>query len=229
LKKVYCITGIDTDIGKTIVTGLLAKWLREHGVKVVTQKIVQTGCKGVSEDIAVHRKLMGLDFLDVDREELTCPHLFSVPCSPHLAAKLDGRVIDIDRIKKATATLLEQFDMVLLEGAGGLSVPLTEDCLFIDYLQEEQYPLVLVSGPKLGSVNHTLNSLELARSRKLEVVALVYNRFIQEDERIVRDSKAVFQKYMKKNGFSGPVIEVFSLQNYLDGTIPLPGFEGIFI
>lgn len=228
LKKVYCITGIDTDIGKTVAVGLMARALQERGIKVITQKAVQTGCTDISEDIVVHRRLMGIDLLDVDREELTCPYLFSVPCSPHLAATLDGRTVDIDRIRRATDLLLEQFDVVLLEGAGGLSVPLAEDILFIDYLQKEQYPLILVSGPRLGSINHTLNSLELARRRNLQVVALIYNRFIDENERITVDSKEIFKKYMIKNGFSGPVIDLFPLSEYWSGTIPLPDFQGVF-
>ncbi len=230
MKKVYCITGIDTDVGKTVTVGLLARALQERGLKVITQKAVQTGCADISEDIVVHRCLMGIDLLDVDadRENLTCPYLFSVPCSPHLAATLDGRTVDIDRIRRATALLLEQFDMVLLEGAGGLSVPLTEDVLFIDYLQKEQYPIILVSGPRLGSINHTLNSLELVRRRNLQVAALIYNRFIDEDERIVSDSKEIFKKYMIRNGFSGPVIDLFPLPEYQSGKIPFPDFQGVF-
>lgn len=228
MKRVYCITGIDTDIGKTVTVGLLARALRERGVNVITQKAVQTGCAEISEDIVVHRRLMGIDLLDVDRENLTCPYLFSVPCSPHLAAALDGGTIDPGRIRRATGQLQEQFDVVLLEGAGGLSVPLTEDLLFIDYLEKEQYPLILVSGPKLGSINHTLNGLELARRRNLQVAALIYNRFIDEDERIADDSREIFKKYMISNGFSGPVIDIFPLAEYQSGAMPFPDFQGVF-
>ncbi|WP_457577032.1 dethiobiotin synthase [Desulfomarina sp.] len=228
MKKVYCITGIDTDIGKTVAVGLLARALLKKGIRVITQKIAQTGCMDVSDDILAHRQIMGIDLSDMDRDNLTCPYLFPVPCSPHLAAKLDGRKIDINRIRRATALLLEQFDVVLLEGAGGLSVPLTEDFLFVDYLQKEQYPLILVSSPKLGSINHTLNSLELARRRNLQVVALLYNRFIDEDERIAVDSKEIFKKYMIKNSFSGPVIDFYPLPEYRNGTIPFPDFQGVF-
>ena len=88
LAKVYCVTGIDTDIGKTIATGLLARSFRNHGIKAITQKIVQTGCVGLSEDIIRHRQLMEIEPVPADHRGLTCPYVFPVPCSPHLAAEL---------------------------------------------------------------------------------------------------------------------------------------------
>ena len=226
-KKVFCVTGIDTDIGKTVVTGLIAKSLLKKGVKVITQKIVQTGCRGISEDIVVHRKLMDVDLYDVDRAGLTCPYLFSYPCSPHLAAKIDGGKIDADKIRKSTRLLLDQFDLVLLEGAGGLSVPLTEDFTLLDYLEKEKYPLILVSGSRLGSINHTLNVLELAKWRSLEVSAIVYNCFAGEDERIERDSKLIFEKYMGKFNFPGPVIKLMHLSHYEKKGIELPDLSRV--
>ncbi len=225
--KVFCVTGIDTDIGKTIATGLVAKALLDKGVKVITQKMVQTGCTGISDDIVVHRKLMGMELLDIDYEGLTCPYLFSEPCSPHLAARLDDRSIDINTIKKSTQLLLQQFDLVLLEGAGGLSVPLTKDFTLLDYLEREKYPLILVSSSKLGSINHTLNALELARLRNLEVCAIIYNSFHGGDERIEQDSKLVIERYMEKFGFTGPVIELKKLSAYDKRVVEFPDFAKV--
>jgi len=224
INRVFCVTGIDTDIGKTIATGLVAKALLDKGVKVVTQKMVQTGCTGISDDIVVHRKIMEIELLDIDYDGLTCPYLFSEPCSPHLAAQLDGQAIDINVIRDSTLLLLQQFDLVLLEGAGGLSVPLTEDGTLLDYLEMEKYPLILVSSSKLGSINHTLNALELAKIRNLEVSAIIYNSAYSEDERIKQDSKLVFERYMEKFGFTGPVIELKNLSEYDKMTVDLPDF-----
>jgi len=221
-KKVFCVTGIDTEIGKTVITGLIAKSLLEKGVKVITQKVVQTGCLGISEDIIIHRKLMGIDLQDVDHQGITCPYLFSVPCSPHLAAKLDNRKIEIEVIGDNTRSLLEQFDLVLLEGVGGLSVPLLDNVTLLDYLEKEKYPLILVSGPKLGSINHTLNALELAKWRNLTVSAIVYNCFVATDEKIRNDSKQVFKRFMDLSGFSGPVVEVMNLSEYEKSGVDLP-------
>ena len=228
IEKVYCISGIDTDIGKTIATGLLAESLQEKGLRVITQKIVQTGCTGISEDIIRHRQIMGIELQPVDISGLTCPYVFEVPCSPHLAARLASRAIDCAVLRRATATLLEQFEVVLLEGAGGLLVPLSDDETFIDYLAAEHYPLILVSSSRLGSINHTLSALELARFRKIEVAAILYNRFAATDPRIEQDSREVFIRYMQKNGFSGPVIDLHPLEKYQDGSETLD-FSRIYL
>ena len=86
-----CICGIDTNIGKSVVTGLMARFLHEQGHKVITQKPVQTGCDGQSEDILTHRRLMETGWLEEDEQRLTCPYNFSFPGSPHLAAKLEAK------------------------------------------------------------------------------------------------------------------------------------------
>ncbi len=223
--KVYCVSGIDTGVGKTIVTGLLAESCLRNGIRTITQKIVQTGCSGLSEDIIRHRQIMGIELQQADHSGLTCPYVFPVPCSPHLAAKLERQRIDSDVIRKATATLLEQFELVFLEGAGGLFVPLNEEETLIDYFEVEKYPLILVSSSRLGSINHTLSALALAKTRNIEVVATIYNRFENTDPRIAEDSKEIFANYMKKYGFNGPVIDLFSLRNYQDGEEKLNFFD----
>ncbi len=225
--KVYCVSGIDTDIGKTIATGLLARSFSENGIKTITQKIVQTGCVGISEDIIRHRQLMGIDLLPVDCRGLTCPYVFRVPCSPHLAARLEGRTIDSAILRSSTAELLSLYDVVFLEGAGGLAVPLTDDFTLLDYLEENKYHLILVTSSRLGSINHTLSALELARYRKIDVVAIIYNRLAETDPRIIEDSREVFVRYMTKHGFTGPVIDLLPLSFY-QKTGEMPDFHKYF-
>ena len=220
LAKVYCVTGIDTDIGKTIATGLLARSFRQNGIKAITQKIVQTGCVGLSEDIIRHRQLMEIEPVAADHRGLTCPYVFPVPCSPHLAAELAMEHIDCEVIRKSTAELLAEFDLVLLEGAGGLMVPLNAECTLLDYLEREKYPLILVTSSRLGSINHTLSALELAHHRQLEVALIVYNRLVESDPRIVADSRTVFVRYMKKYGYSGEVVDLLPLSVYEETGIP---------
>ena len=105
------------------------------------------------------------------------PEIFSYPCSPHLAAEIDKRPIDFDKIERATQTLSERYDAVLLEGAGGLMVPLTRELLTIDYVAQKQYPLVFVTSGRLGSINHTLLSLEAMTRRGIRLHTLAYNLF----------------------------------------------------
>lgn len=174
---VLFIGGIDTDIGKTVATGQLAKTLHQQGHKVITQKLVQTGCYGIAEDIVAHRSMMGIPLQPVDKEGTSCPYVFTKPASPHLASALEHTVINPERITAATHTLLKDYDIVLLEGAGGLMVPITDTLLTLDYIAAQGYPIVLVSSGRLGSINHTLLSIEAIQSRALHLHALIYNQW----------------------------------------------------
>ena len=174
---VLFITGIDTNIGKTFATGMIACALAEKGKKVITQKMIQTGCTEVSEDIEMHRKIQGIPFTEEDKAGLTCPYIFTYPCSPHMAAAKDERRIDLETITQATRRLRETHEYVLLEGAGGLMVPNDMESLTIDYVKEQAYPLILVTSGKLGSINHTLLSLYACERYGIEVKAIVYNQY----------------------------------------------------
>lgn len=211
---VIVVTGIDTGIGKSVATGLLGRYLLGLGKRVVTQKPVQTGCVGRCEDILVHRRLMGQDLLPEDEQGLTCPYLFAKPCSPHLAASLAGARIDPAVIRRATSILEGRYDLVLLEGAGGVHVPLTEELCLLDYLEQEGYPLVVVSSPRLGSINHTLSLLELACHRGLRVLGVLYNRFQEGDREITDDSARVFARALRRFGHRDCVIDLYRASDY---------------
>ena len=197
-KKIYFVSGIDTGAGKSIATGWLAARWREEGVNVVTQKLVETGCGAMSEDIAVHRRLMGIGLLPEDMDGTTCPQRFAFPASPDLAARLEGRSLDFDAIDEATRRLAERYDTVLIEGAGGLMVPLCDGfrCTTLDYISGRALPVILVTNPRLGSVNHTLLSLEACRSRGVEVEILIYNRYPETAPEITVDTRRLLQEYI---------------------------------
>lgn len=194
--NVFFVSGIDTNIGKTWATGLLAKALADAGRRVITQKMVQTGCVGESEDIVLHRRLQGVTPNDDDRSGLTCPYLFTYPCSPHMAAACDGAEIDPARITEATRRLREKYEIVLLEGAGGLMVPVTGTLTTLEYVRDCDYPLVLVTSGRLGSINHTLLSLFACRQYGVEVKAVVYNLYPAEDEAITRNTLEYLSGYL---------------------------------
>ncbi len=197
---IYFISGIDTGIGKTYTTGYLAKLWNEQGQQVITQKLIQTGNVDVSEDIQQHREIMGTGWLPEDESKLTMPEIFSYPASPHLATKLDGRDIDFAKIEAATQQLAEKFEVVLLEGAGGLMVPLTTELLTIDYLEQKKFPVILVSSGRLGSINHTLLSLEALKARGLSLYALAYNLNDEsQDPLISKDTSEYLKAYLAKH------------------------------
>ena len=207
MKKPVVVCGIDTDVGKSVVTGLLARYLMDQGKIVITQKPVQTGCADRPEDILVHRKFMGTDWLTPDEQGLTCSYCFPLPASPHLAAERAGTEIDPSQITSATATLAGQVDQLIIEGAGGLLVPLTRKLLLLDYLQSCAFPLILVTTPRLGSINHTLLCLEAIKHRDLELLGLVYNIHGNDySPEIVADSLKVFREALSRYGFPEKVV-----------------------
>ncbi|MDE6348981.1 MAG: dethiobiotin synthase, partial [Bacteroides sp.] len=121
------------------------------------------------------------------------------PCSPHLAARIDSRPIDFGKIERATQELARRYDTVLVEGAGGLMVPLTEEFLTIDYIAEKQYPLIFVTSGKLGSINHTLLSLEAIQNRGIKLDTVLYNLYpTVEDKTIQEDTMQYTKEYLGK-------------------------------
>ena len=205
MADVIFITGIDTDAGKTYATAALARRLMDEGRSVVTQKFIQTGCVGSSEDIEAHRRLTGTDPLPEDAEGLTAPVIFSYPASAQLAARLDGREIDLDLIDKATDQLARRYDTVLIEGAGGLMVPITDDFLTIDYIATRRLPAVLVTNGRLGSINHTLLSLEALISRGIPVREIIYTTHFDKDATIAADTRGFIARYLARHLPSTPL------------------------
>jgi dethiobiotin synthetase len=228
MPQVICISGIDTDIGKTVATGLLARSLMALNKTVITQKLVQTGCTGIAEDIVEHRRIMGIPLQAEDKEGLSCKYVFRKPCSPHLAAEREGVTIDPAIITEASRKLAMSYDYVLLEGAGGLQVPINRKVTFLDYVQEQSHALILVSSPRLGSINHTLSALELAKGRGIEVRGIIYNIYGDYDAEIQADSREVFFQALRHHGFPPHVIDMVSLEDHgagLDTFDCLPLFD----
>jgi dethiobiotin synthetase len=200
-KNVYFVSGIDTNIGKSYATAYLALQWCQQGVNTITQKFIQTGNPaGYSEDIELHRRLMGTGPLPEDQEGLTKPQIFSYPASPDLASRIDGRPIDFEAIHHATDVLSQRYDAVLMEGAGGLMVPLTPDLLTIDYISQQGYPLVFVTSGRLGSVNHTLLSFEAIQARGIQLHTVLYNLYPEGEDKIIQaDTEQYIRRYLAQH------------------------------
>ncbi len=189
--KTHFIGGIDTDIGKSYMTAALGLELQKLGLRITTQKMIQTGCKGIAEDILLHRKLMGIELTKEDKELVTSPIVLSYPASPHLAARLDGVAIELSKIETSTKALelSPDYDIILQEGAGGLMVPLNDsELLTLDYVAERKMPLILVTSGRLGSINHTLLSLYACRGYGVDVELIIYNSYPKKDDIIERET-----------------------------------------
>ncbi len=211
MSDIIFVSGIDTDAGKSYATGWLARRLMDEGKSVVTQKFIQTGNNGFSEDIVLHRRLMGIDELPEDKKLLTSPVIFSYPASAQLAARVDGRTIDLSVIENATRQLAEKYDVVLIEGAGGLMVPVTDHYFTIDYVAEHNLPIVLVTNGRLGSINHTILSLEAIKARGITLRAVIYNRHFDYDDLISADTHGFIERYIAERFPEAELLDVPSI------------------
>ncbi len=212
--KTYYVSGIDTDCGKTFFTAHLAAYWQQKGIKVITQKPIQTGCTQMADDLLEHRRIMNTGLLPEDEDGTTCSYLFSMPASPHLAAQAENRVIDPTRIEAHTQKLTKRYNRVLIEGAGGLMVPITRNLLTIDYIKQMNYPLLLVSSSKLGSINHTLLSIESCINRDINLHTLVYNRFDHHNQLMANDSFEVIGEFIRKYSPSTKIIDFKKPYNF---------------
>ena len=205
------ISGIDTDVGKTVACGALANTLLGKGSKVFTQKWVETGVvesnKMVSADLSEHQRIANMQFNTADYS-LHAPYLFKFPASPHLSASLESCEIDSDLLAKQTRKLESQCQHLLIEGAGGLCVPLNDKILIIDLVEQLKLPIVLVTSGKLGSINHTILSLDYCRQRDLDIRGIIYNHFPDNSKEISSDSRTVLQRRIKAKNPSVDWIEM---------------------
>lgn len=208
MSEVIFISGIDTDAGKSYATGYLARMLMQQGHSVITQKFIQTGCIDTSEDIVTHRRITGTDLLAEDTARLTAPIILSYPASAQLAAAIDGCTIDLTEIDRATARLARDYSYVLIEGAGGLMVPITDDFFAIDYAVTRELPVALVTNARLGSINHTVLSLEAIKSRGVRLHSLMFNHYFDTDPVIAADTYAFVCRYLERNFPGTPVIDI---------------------
>jgi dethiobiotin synthetase len=162
------ITGTDTDVGKTYVGSVLARDLRKSGLDLGVFKPAQSG---PGDDIGKLRRAARCR----DPLELCNPYRFKAALAPAVAADLEGRKVSRRRVFSCFRRLRNKHEGILVEGAGGLLVPLAGRWLVVDLAAELKLPLVLVARPALGTLNHSLLTLGEARRRGLEVVCVVLN------------------------------------------------------
>lgn len=193
------ITGTDTDAGKSFATGWLANLINGEGNNAITMKFVQTGNVDFSEDIEVHRRIMGIQPVEEDLKHITAPEIFTYPCSPDLAARIDNRVINFEAIDNAIQKLSLNYDTVLIEGAGGLMVPLKGEYLTIDYIRDRKLPVVLVTNGKLGSISHTLLALYAIKQYGIELTGVIYNSYFDYDKIIAEDTRNYIREWLELN------------------------------
>jgi len=176
MTKGFFITGTDTDIGKTVATSAFLNLMRAAGSDAVPMKPVQTGCTEAAEkfmDLDLCMNLGNLSDTGIERSLMNL-YEFETPCSPHLAAEKAGAKIELGRIRDACLKLMNKHDCVLVEGAGGVLVPLNKNETMLDLMVMLALPVVVVARPGLGTINHTLMTLKVLRDAGLYVSGVVF-------------------------------------------------------
>ncbi|NKB82714.1 MAG: dethiobiotin synthase [Nitrospirales bacterium] len=170
----FIIVGTDTGVGKTVITGTLACGLQRRGIRTGVMKPIETGVKD-GEDVGSDTQRLQALCMPQEPLSLLAPYRFQHALSPLAAARLAKRSIEIDTIVSAFHTLRAQCDCLLVEGIGGVMVPLTPTQDFRDLMAALNLPCVIVSHATLGAVNHVLLTIQALETRNIPITAIVLN------------------------------------------------------
>jgi len=228
--KTIFITGTGTDIGKTIVTAGIASISTSMGYSTATMKPVQTGSDDYKPDLEIISNIVpNLYKLPA---ELATPYNFKLAASPHLASKEEGIIIDPKLIiKRYNENLTHKLDLLLLEGAGGVYVPLTENYLILDLISELKPKVIITSLAGLGTINHTLLTVEALKNAGVDIMGIVINMYPETPSLIEKDNikiieqisqipiLAVIKKLNTDNNISNLIKKEFDSQEKLKRSI----------
>ncbi len=174
--KSFFVTGTDTGIGKTAFTCGLASLLRVSGIDVGVMKPFATGIPQKngfqSEDVSMLVRSSGVS----DPESLVNPYFFAIPASPYSAAKKLGRQIDLDLVLSSFDKLRSIHDVVLVEGIGGIMTPILKDYFVIDLIKDLNLDAVVVTGSKIGTINHTILAVDACKKHGIRIPGLIINQ-----------------------------------------------------
>jgi dethiobiotin synthetase len=187
MKSIF-IAGTDTGVGKTMVSALLLNFLRGQGIHAGYQKWVSTGDADSAADLDFCRRTAGPEEEPAPLE-FQSPYRFAFPASPHFAAEREGRAIEVGKILSAYEEMAFRYQCLLVEGVGGVLVPLRRDLLLADLLAGMQLPVLVVARTGLGTLNHTFLTLEALRARRIEILGVVFSDGQEAaDEKIAADN-----------------------------------------
>lgn len=170
------VTGTDTGVGKTVVAAGLALVLRERGMRVGVMKPVATGCTGEGKCLISEDAVYLFEAAENEYPPLTSPLRFRNSLSPNVASVIEKKEIPIEKLIKAYRELQNHYDFLIVEGIGGLLVPLTKEYYVANLIHEFALPIVIVSRGGIGTINHTLLTVDAAVIRGLEVRGIIFNR-----------------------------------------------------
>jgi len=217
----YFITGTDTGVGKTVVTAALAALYRKHGWDVGVMKPFETGIDpkhGSPSDARLLREISGTQ----DAWDEIAPYRFKTPASPLYAAQVEGISIERPRVLAAFQNLAHRHQTMLVEGAGGIEVPIAKNYRMSDLILDLGLPVILVARTRVGALNHIFLTLELAKQKGIAVAGVLFNSLDDCEASEVEQASATlvaestdcpvlgqmpFLGPVSKNAFSDPLLK----------------------
>jgi dethiobiotin synthetase len=189
------VTGTDTGVGKTVVAAAIAAAAVARGISIATYKPVVTGLDEPAGEWPRDHDLLASVANAGQTPEDVSPYRFGPPVSPHLAAELAGETIDPERLVGAAQAQAERADALVVEGVGGLLVPLAREYLVRDLAGELSLPVVIAARPGLGTINHSLLTIEAARAVALRIQAVVLTPWPDEPSDMERSNRETIERF----------------------------------
>lgn len=181
MNKGIFITGTDTGVGKTYVAAGLIRAAKGKGLSVCPMKPVETGCGVRNGKLVPEDAVRLMKAADVDEPvDFINPYRLKKPLAPSVASEIEGISIDRKRIIASYSRMKRKYGLTVVEGAGGIMVPLAGQYLVLDMIRDLNIPLVIVARPGIGTINHSLLTVAAARSRKLNVLGVIINYAVQK-------------------------------------------------
>ena len=208
------VTGTDTNVGKTLITAGLAALMQSLGYKAGVYKPVQSGAQEkngflISPDLAFVKKL---DFF----VETHCSYLLKEPSAPYVAAEMENTKIDLKTIEQDFNTIRQKCETTIVEGAGGLMVPVSQGLLMSDIAKKLDIPLLIIAKPDLGTINHTLLTINYAKSIGLDIAGVIINRYPQGTKNAaIKTAPRLIEEYTDTS-----ILGIVPYMHFFDATKP---------
>lgn len=183
------VTATDTGVGKTVISGAIADWFRRQGGRVAVCKPAATGCEHRREGLVSEDAEFLAHHADARHPlDLICPQRYAEPLAPSVAARRAGRPLEWDAIDRSLRIMQQDSDVIVVEGVGGVLVPMDDRHTVLDMIGWLGLPTVVVARPGLGTINHTLMTVRTLRAAGVKVLGVVINRYPAEMPGVVEET-----------------------------------------
>ena len=211
----FFVTGTDTDVGKTCVSAAIAKHLHDNNVDVGVMKPFASGYKtttdSASSDVEILIKYSGAK----DPIDLVNPYYFEIPTSPYDACKQLNLEIDISKVIESYKQLTSIHDVVIVEGIGGIMTPISKNYFVSDLISDLQLESIIVTGSKIGTVNHLMLTYEHARQKNLKLKGFLVNQNVSDGYELSNLKHQIFGLTGNKVFGAIPFQKSFNIESYV--------------